>query len=64
MPSSASCVASLWSVEFVATADGDPLGVLSNRPKANIWVGMSDTAELMVAVLTDPELTAFTSAVP
>ena len=33
VPSSASCVASPWSAEFVATADGDPLGALSNRPK-------------------------------
>ena len=64
VPSSASCVASAWSVEFVATADGDPLGALSNMPKANIWVRMSETAELIVAWLTCPEVTALCSAEP
>ncbi len=64
VPSSASCVASAWSVEFVAVADGDPLGALSNRPKANIWVRISETAVLIVAWLTCPEVTALCSAVP
>ena len=64
VPSSASCVASAWSVELVATADGDPLGALSNRPKANIWVKISDTAALIIDWLTWPEVTALCSAAP
>ena len=64
VPSSASWVASAWSVEFVATADGDPVATLSNRPKPNISVRMSETAELIVAWLTCPEVTALCSAEP